>query len=582
MQGLNQQNQDLATNQLVSQGYNTAYNTANQNMQAAASLGMQGAGVGLQGLAGANSAYNTGIQGANTGIAGANTALSGANTLNTLGNSQYTQEMGINQAQLQAGSLQQQQQQNIINQGIQNYNTAQQYPQQQLSFMNSMLRGLPMSSSTTQQYAAAPSLTSQAAGLGAAGAGIYQMTKAEGGIIKEKKFAAGGIASGVPAAKLDAMLGGLSDQQLQQKIAMPQNDPQTAQAAQSQIAFRDQMRNPGIGAAPAPSMAAMAGGGIVAFAGEDGSLVQDTDKDSKLKNYMSERQAILGPNTSGADYLKTLNELQGKNEEGQGAQFGSRLLQTGLGILGGSSPYAAVNIGQGAKEGVAGMMEDVKAQKAEKMAMAKAQYDVGRMDYADKAKLLEEAAKDYEGLLNRASKEDISKNEIDARIKVAGMEIGAANTRATSAEQARIEAAKLENINRTAAAELVEKQKIPNQLAAKAEATWRAANPNETPTEAQKELWYNTAVQNSKPNVPAEQSADTRTQTAIDKSIADKVFSAGLYGKSPKDFTEKEKELYKAIHTNTYKSFGKPFPGFDGAEVPTDTSKLPPLSSFNR
>jgi hypothetical protein len=114
-QGLNQQNQMLAQNQLTGQAYNQAYNTANQNMQNAASLGMQGAGLGIQGqnaamqgaglglqgvnaaMAGqqlglsgvnaANQAYQTGIQGANTGLAGMNaanalynTGIAGANT----------------------------------------------------------------------------------------------------------------------------------------------------------------------------------------------------------------------------------------------------------------------------------------------------------------------------------------------------------------------------------------------------------------------------------------------------------------------------------------------------------------------
>jgi hypothetical protein len=77
MQGLNQQNRMLAGNQLVSNAYNQAYNTANTNMQQAAQLGMQGAGVGLSGLNAANQNYATGIAGANTGLQGVNTQLAG-------------------------------------------------------------------------------------------------------------------------------------------------------------------------------------------------------------------------------------------------------------------------------------------------------------------------------------------------------------------------------------------------------------------------------------------------------------------------------------------------------------------------
>lgn len=73
----NQRNKNTAMNQIIGQGYNQAYNTANTNMQQAASLGMQGAGVGITGLNAANQNYQTGIQGAQTGLQGAQTALAG-------------------------------------------------------------------------------------------------------------------------------------------------------------------------------------------------------------------------------------------------------------------------------------------------------------------------------------------------------------------------------------------------------------------------------------------------------------------------------------------------------------------------
>jgi hypothetical protein len=73
----NQRNKNIAMNQAIGQGYNTAYDVANRNMQAAASLGMQGAGVGLAGLQGANQNYLTGLQGAQTGLQGVNTQLAG-------------------------------------------------------------------------------------------------------------------------------------------------------------------------------------------------------------------------------------------------------------------------------------------------------------------------------------------------------------------------------------------------------------------------------------------------------------------------------------------------------------------------
>jgi hypothetical protein len=266
MQGLNQQNANLASNQLVSNAYNQAYNTANQNMQAASQLGMQGANVGLQGLQGANTAYGTGIAGANTGLQGVNTQLAGTaqgmqgaqvglqgvdrqlagtaqgmqgaqiglqgaqqagnldiagaqlglsgvgaqqagyglagqqgQNLANIGQTQYGQQMGINNLQNQVGAQQTAAQQAIINQAVQNYTNQQQYPYMQLGFANNMLRGLPMSSQTVSNYVGVPNPYTQAiSGIGtlATAPGLFsnsQQTNAEGGLLETKKMASGGI-----------------------------------------------------------------------------------------------------------------------------------------------------------------------------------------------------------------------------------------------------------------------------------------------------------------------------------------------------------------------------------------------------
>ena len=151
-QGLNQQNQMLAQNQLVGNAYQNAYGAAQNQMNT----------VSAQGLAGQQAA----MQGLGQGI-------SGANTLAGIGGQQLGAQQNIIAAQSQAGQQQQTQQQNIMNQAIQNYATAQQYPEQQLSFMNSMLRGLPTQQTTTATYQAAPSTLNQITGLGIAGLGAY-------------------------------------------------------------------------------------------------------------------------------------------------------------------------------------------------------------------------------------------------------------------------------------------------------------------------------------------------------------------------------------------------------------------------
>jgi hypothetical protein len=99
--------------------------------------------------------------------------------------------MDINKLQNQMGSQQQQAQQNILNQQIQNYATAQQYPMMQLSNMSNLLRGMPMQSTTVQGYQAQPNALSQLGGLGLTGAAIAGLGKAKGGRIKENKRPAG-------------------------------------------------------------------------------------------------------------------------------------------------------------------------------------------------------------------------------------------------------------------------------------------------------------------------------------------------------------------------------------------------------
>ena len=181
----NQRNKNIAMNQAIGQGYNNAFQNAQQQMSTAAQLGMQGAGIGLQGIGAQQAGYGQ------AGQAGANLANIGGQALQA--------QQGIYGLQNQTGAQQQAQQQNVINQAVQNYAVAQQYPQQQLAFMNAQLRGLPMQASTTQQYLAQPSAVSQAAGLGTAGIaglGLYNAMsgtgKKAGGAIKS--YAEGGIA----------------------------------------------------------------------------------------------------------------------------------------------------------------------------------------------------------------------------------------------------------------------------------------------------------------------------------------------------------------------------------------------------
>ena len=166
--GLNNQ---LSNQNLIGQGYNTAYNNAANQFNTEQQLGAQNAQFG-----------------ANLGLQGLNTALQGANTLGTLGQNQYTQNMGINQLQNQYGGQQQQQMQNVLNTQYQNFVNAQNFPYQQMSYLSDLINKLPMSTEAQTMYQAPPSMLSQVGGLGIAAAGLSKaLPSAKGGSTKDIK-----------------------------------------------------------------------------------------------------------------------------------------------------------------------------------------------------------------------------------------------------------------------------------------------------------------------------------------------------------------------------------------------------------
>jgi hypothetical protein len=276
MQGLNQQNQDLATNQLVSNAYNQAYNTANTNMQQAASLGMQGAGLGIQGA-------QAGLSGVGAQQAGYAGLGSQATNLGNLAGAQTQTGLNINAAQQQAGALQQQNQQNILNQAMANYNTAQTYPMTQLAQLESLYTGAPQNI-TSSTYSAAPSTVSQLAGLaGTAVAGAKLAGAKKGGSVKDiKKMAAGGIAAydvGGAIGSVEASLENMDAAELEDTIKTS-TSPFIREKAKELLPMAIQ-RGAGVTGAGAGQTNFAAGGGIVAFA--SGDLVGDTQDQEDLE-----------------------------------------------------------------------------------------------------------------------------------------------------------------------------------------------------------------------------------------------------------------------------------------------------------
>ena len=311
---------------IQAQGSQSAYDRALQSQQFGANLGLQGLGAGYQGLGMGMQGAQTGLQGLGTalqgqqarmaglgqagqflgqGMQGAQTGLQGvqgavgagqyglagygqagqaASTLGQLGSSQQAADIARQNQMSLMGKQQQDLEQQKINQAIQTYAIQQQYPQMQLGFMSNMLRGLPLQAQTTQLYQAQPSALQQGVGLLGAGASLFG--RKEGGAIKE--YREGGITS-VPGykygklisePKLESMADDLTIPQLQQRLKDPALTPGErqvfAEALQEKMQ-QEKSRMSGIAMAGGPAFESqgMAGGGILAFAGEDDSLVEE-------------------------------------------------------------------------------------------------------------------------------------------------------------------------------------------------------------------------------------------------------------------------------------------------------------------
>ena len=240
----NERNRNTGLNQIIGQGYNTAFNNAqqqyNQNLQ------NQLQGYGLLG--------------------------SSANTLGQLGQNQYSQNMGINQLQAQYGGQQQAQMQKGLDTSYQDFLNQQNYPYKQLGFMSDLLRGTPTgSSSVTQMYQAPPTALQTVGALGMGAYGINQLSKygADGGLMDS--YADGG--SVTSDGNIEAIINKLSPEQLQQakQTALARRDMQTVDAIDqrlAELASEKSISNGIAGAMPqqmADGIAQAAGGGILAF-----------------------------------------------------------------------------------------------------------------------------------------------------------------------------------------------------------------------------------------------------------------------------------------------------------------------------
>ena len=263
-------------------GQQNAYANAQQQFNTDQARRLQ-----AQGMGEASRQYGAGL-----GMQGLQTALQSAGTLGQLGQTQYGQQLGINQLQSQYGQQQQQQAQRPLDMAYQDFINQQNYPYKQLGFMSDMIRGLPLGQQSTQSVYQAPPSALQT--VGALGMGAYGLSKMAGGGMVA--FGNGGDTdiSHSPMddpSKMAEEVSNLSDEQLQQIIQHPSSAAEL-QAAKTELATRaSESRGlasaynmmpeqaPTTQATPQAPMVQAARGGIMGFAGNQGSVVEDDEEE---------------------------------------------------------------------------------------------------------------------------------------------------------------------------------------------------------------------------------------------------------------------------------------------------------------
>ena len=205
------------------------------------------------------------------------------------GTQQANQALG---QQMQLGALQQAQEQKGYDTAYQDFLAQKNYPYQQLSYMSNLVRGTPMGMNTTSQvYQAPPNTLGQVAGLGAMAYGMSKM--AGGGEVKGYAGDEGSLTIMDKFNNPNEMLvemDKLTDAQLQAIIQAPATRAE-GEAAKQELAMRASESH-GLSNAweqvpysNRQNIVRAAGGGVLAFSGDDDSLVRQQD--------LSDRAALL-------------------------------------------------------------------------------------------------------------------------------------------------------------------------------------------------------------------------------------------------------------------------------------------------
>jgi len=179
--------QDLQARLAEQQARMQAQQMAEQSRQFGYGNLMQQAGLGAQyNQAAAQLGEQSRQYGAGLGLQGLQTALQSAQQLGGLGQTEFGQNLAINQLQQQYGQQQQQQMQNILGAQYQDFLNYQNYPYKQLGFMSDIIRGVPLTQTGSSVYQAPPTTMQNLTALGLGAAGLGKLF-AKGGHVKNEK-----------------------------------------------------------------------------------------------------------------------------------------------------------------------------------------------------------------------------------------------------------------------------------------------------------------------------------------------------------------------------------------------------------
>lgn len=311
----------LANQQMVGQyglqqgQYNQQANLANQAAQNQAGQfnagqNLQAAGMGAQYGQAANQLNEQSRQyGAGYGLQGLQTGLQAAGQLGTLGQNEYTQNMGINQLQAGYGGMQQAQLQKELDTQYGDFQAQMNYPYKQLGFMSDAIRGLPVGTqSANTMYQAPGSMIGQLGGLGVTALGLSKFM-ADGGQVQG--YAGGGsVGADVEnESNIAAIIHQLPDAELQKaaQAAAQRGDKEELRLIEDEFAMRASLHS-GVASVVPSSMMGMADDGGDVPAGANGGIVA-FDKGGVTKNALGEE---IDPETGYPVplYRRALNALR--------------------------------------------------------------------------------------------------------------------------------------------------------------------------------------------------------------------------------------------------------------------------------